>query len=29
MRVRGWRGKVEDRAGWQRVVKAAKAHQRL
>jgi hypothetical protein len=29
MWVRGWRGRVEDRAGWRRVVKEAKVHQGL
>jgi hypothetical protein len=29
MWVRGWRGRVEDRDSWRRVVKEAKAHQWL
>ena len=29
MGVRGWRGRVEDRGGWRRVVKEVKAHQEL
>jgi hypothetical protein len=29
MGVRGWRGRVEDRVGWRRVVKEAKVHQGL
>lgn len=29
MWVRAWRGRVEDRDGWRRVVKEAKAHQWL
>jgi hypothetical protein len=29
MGVRGWRGRVEERVGWRRVVKEAKTHEGL
>jgi hypothetical protein len=29
LRIRGWKGRIEDRAGWRRVVKEAKADEGL